>query len=241
MTNSLYETNTELPDRAILVSLTTQEVKNGGVDPAYSMDELVQLALTAGVEVADTLVQNRDKPDPKWFIGKGKVDELHEAIQDFNVTTVIFDQELSGAQVRNLEDILDVKIIDRTQLILDIFAQRAKTREGIIQVELAQLTYLLPRLSGHGKNLSRLGGGIGTRGPGEQAGDGPQAHPAAYWRAEAAVGGSDPSPQAAPGTPQGDGRRSFGIGGLHERRQIDAAQSVDCGGRIYRKSAVRHA
>ncbi|WHX47179.1 GTPase HflX [Paenibacillus woosongensis] len=167
MTNSLYETNTELPDRAILVSLTTQEVKNGGVDPAYSMDELVQLALTAGVEVADTLVQNRDKPDPKWFIGKGKVDELHEAIQDFNVTTVIFDQELSGAQVRNLEDILDVKIIDRTQLILDIFAQRAKTREGIIQVELAQLTYLLPRLSGHGKNLSRLGGGIGTRGPGE--------------------------------------------------------------------------
>ncbi|MGG4552556.1 MULTISPECIES: GTPase HflX [Paenibacillus] len=167
MTNSLYETNTELPDRAILVSLTTQEVKNGGVDPAYSMDELVQLALTAGVEVADTLVQNRDKPDPKWFIGKGKVDELHEAIHDYNVNTVIFDQELSGAQVRNLEDILDVKIIDRTQLILDIFAQRAKTREGIIQVELAQLTYLLPRLSGHGKNLSRLGGGIGTRGPGE--------------------------------------------------------------------------
>ncbi|GAA0137295.1 GTPase HflX [Paenibacillus sp. YSY-4.3] len=167
MTNSLYETNTEIPDRAILVSLTTQDVKRGGIDPAYSMDELVQLALTAGVEVADTLVQNRDKPDPKWFIGKGKVDELHEAIQDYDVNTVIFDQELSGAQVRNLEDILDVKIIDRTQLILDIFAQRAKTREGIIQVELAQLTYLLPRLSGHGKNLSRLGGGIGTRGPGE--------------------------------------------------------------------------
>lgn len=167
MSNSLYETKTDMPDRAILVSLTTLEVKRGGIDPAYSMDELVQLALTAGVEVVDTLVQNRDKPDSKWFIGKGKVDELHEAIQDYDVNTVIFDQELSGAQVRNLEDILDVKIIDRTQLILDIFAQRAKTREGIIQVELAQLTYLLPRLSGHGKNLSRLGGGIGTRGPGE--------------------------------------------------------------------------
>ncbi|WP_055107948.1 GTPase HflX [Paenibacillus ihumii] len=167
MTNSLYETNTEVPDRAILVSLITLDVKQGGIDPAYSMDELVQLALTAGVEVVDTLVQNRDKPDPKWFIGKGKVDELHVAIQDYDVNTVIFDQELSGAQVRNLEDMLDVKIIDRTQLILDIFAQRAKTREGIIQVELAQLTYLLPRLSGHGKNLSRLGGGIGTRGPGE--------------------------------------------------------------------------
>lgn len=167
MTNSLHETTTQIPDRAILVSLLTLEVRKGGIDPAYSMDELVQLALTAGVEVMDTLVQNRDKPDPKWFIGKGKLDELHIAIQDFDVNTIIFDQELSGAQVRNLEDLLDVKIIDRTQLILDIFAQRAKTREGIIQVELAQLSYLLPRLSGHGKNLSRLGGGIGTRGPGE--------------------------------------------------------------------------
>ena len=86
---------------------------------------------------------------------------------ELGATTAIFDQELSGAQVRNLEEALDLKIIDRTQLILDIFAQRAKTREGIIQVELAQLSYLLPRLSGQGKNLSRLGGGIGTRGPGE--------------------------------------------------------------------------
>ena len=93
--------------------------------------------------------------------------ELRAAAEELGATTAIFDQELSGAQVRNLEEALDLKIIDRTQLILDIFAQRAKTREGIIQVELAQLSYLLPRLSGHGKNLSRLGGGIGTRGPGE--------------------------------------------------------------------------
>lgn len=129
--------------------------------------ELVQLAETAGVEVVDVLRQNKETPDSKWFIGKGKVEELRIAADGLGANTAIFDQELSGAQVRNLEEALDMKIIDRTQLILDIFAGRAKTREGIIQVELAQHSYLLPRLSGHGKNLSRLGGGIGTRGPGE--------------------------------------------------------------------------
>ena len=113
------------------------------------------------------MTQNKEARDSKWFIGKGKVEELKAMADELGATTAIFDQELSGAQVRNLEEALDLKIIDRTQLILDIFAQRAKTREGIIQVELAQLSYLLPRLSGQGKNLSRLGGGIGTRGPGE--------------------------------------------------------------------------
>jgi GTP-binding protein HflX len=113
------------------------------------------------------MTQHKDAQDPKWFIGKGKVEEVSKRIVELEANTIIFDQELSGAQVRNLEQALDAKIIDRTQLILDIFAQRAKTREGIIQVELAQLSYLLPRLSGHGVNLSRLGGGIGTRGPGE--------------------------------------------------------------------------
>lgn len=167
MSKTPHETKSGIQDRAVLISLITPEVKQSGIDPEYSLDELVQLAETAGVEVTEQLVQNREKPDPKWFVGKGKVLELKEIIQDMNANTAIFDQELSGAQVRNLEEMLDVKIIDRTQLILDIFAQRAKTREGIIQVELAQLTYLLPRLAGHGKNLSRLGGGIGTRGPGE--------------------------------------------------------------------------
>ncbi|MFD1175656.1 GTPase HflX [Paenibacillus puldeungensis] len=167
MSSSPHETNTSVPDKAILISLITPEMKQKGIDPAYSLSELVQLADTAGVIVAESVVQNRDKPDPRWYIGKGKVMELRDSILEFGANTAIFDQELSGAQVRNLEEILDVKIIDRTQLILDIFAQRAKTREGIIQVELAQLTYLLPRLAGHGKNLSRLGGGIGTRGPGE--------------------------------------------------------------------------
>ena len=163
----LHETTTHQPDVAILVSLVTSETKQNGINSDYSLAELVQLAETAGVEVAGTVVQHREKPDPRWLIGKGKVLELRDLITQHGANTAIFDQELSGAQVRNLEGMLDVKIIDRTQLILDIFAQRAKTREGIIQVELAQLTYLLPRLSGHGKNLSRLGGGIGTRGPGE--------------------------------------------------------------------------
>ncbi|MCE5169428.1 GTPase HflX [Paenibacillus profundus] len=162
-----YETNQNIQDRAVLVTLITDEVKRSGIDPQYSLEELMQLAETAGVEVLTTMTQQRDTKDSKWFIGKGKVQELKAVIEELGATTAIFDQELSGAQVRNLEESLDVKIVDRTQLILDIFAQRAKTREGIIQVELAQLSYLLPRLSGHGKNLSRLGGGIGTRGPGE--------------------------------------------------------------------------
>lgn len=167
MAITTHNTTTEIEDKAILVSLVTDKIKRTGIDPELSLQELVQLAETAGVEVLEVLRQNKETPDSKWFIGKGKVEEVRMAAEGLGATTVIFDQELSGAQVRNLEESLDLKIIDRTQLILDIFAGRAKTREGIIQVELAQLSYLLPRLSGQGKNLSRLGGGIGTRGPGE--------------------------------------------------------------------------
>lgn len=167
MTNGTHDTDMVKKDRAVLVSLVTDDVKRTGINPEYSLEELVKLAETAGVEVLSVLSQNREKRDTKWFIGKGKVEELRAIAEELGATTAIFDQELSGAQVRNLEETLDLKIIDRTQLILDIFAQRANTREGIIQVELAQHSYLLPRLSGHGKNLSRLGGGIGTRGPGE--------------------------------------------------------------------------
>ncbi|AWV34137.1 GTPase HflX [Paenibacillus sp. FSL R7-0048] len=167
MAITTHDTETDIQDRAILVTLVTDKIKRTGIDPELSLQELVQLAETAGVEVLDVLRQNKETPDSKWFIGKGKVEELRMAADGLGANTAIFDQELSGAQVRNLEESLDLKIIDRTQLILDIFAGRAKTREGIIQVELAQLSYLLPRLSGQGKNLSRLGGGIGTRGPGE--------------------------------------------------------------------------
>lgn len=162
-----HEVDSHLKERAILVSLVTKERQMREDLAEYSLQELVRLAETAGVEVLETMKQNKESADSKWFIGKGKVDELKNRLEELEANTAIFDQELSGAQVRNLEGALNVKIIDRTQLILDIFAQRANTREGFLQVELAQLSYLLPRLSGHGKNLSRLGGGIGTRGPGE--------------------------------------------------------------------------
>ncbi|MFC5700021.1 GTPase HflX [Cohnella faecalis] len=167
MIPNTYETGAGAAEKAILVSLVTDQVKRSGADPKHSLEELVSLTETAGVEVIATLMQQREVPDSRWFVGKGKAQEIKEMAAETGATTAVFDQELSGAQVRNLEEELDLKIIDRTQLILDIFAGRAKTREGILQVELAQLSYLLPRLSGHGKNLSRLGGGIGTRGPGE--------------------------------------------------------------------------
>ncbi|HEX7056395.1 MAG TPA: GTPase HflX [Bacilli bacterium] len=154
-------------ERCVLVGLCTDSDRLTEQEMEYSLAELAQLADTAGVEVAGTMRQKKQALDPRFLIGKGKVAELRDLIVRSGANVVIFDRELSGAQVRNLEHELDAKIIDRTQLILDIFAQRARTREGIIQVELAQLNYLLPRLSGHGKNLSRLGGGIGTRGPGE--------------------------------------------------------------------------
>lgn len=167
MRQSTFEVGSNDKEKVLLVSLVTDSVKRSGSDPQHSMEELAALADTAGVEVVDTIMQNLEVPDKRFFVGKGKVQEIRELADQTGATTAIFDQELSGAQVRNLEESLDMKIIDRTQLILDIFAGRAKTREGILQVELAQLSYLLPRLSGQGINLSRLGGGIGTRGPGE--------------------------------------------------------------------------
>ncbi|QJD82532.1 GTPase HflX [Cohnella herbarum] len=167
MRQSSYDTGAGEQEKALLVSLVTDHVRRSGADPQHSLEELASLAETAGVEVIDSIMQNLDVPDKRYFVGKGKAQEIREMAEETGAMTAIFDQELSGAQVRNLEEVLDMKIIDRTQLILDIFAGRAKTREGILQVELAQLSYLLPRLSGHGKNLSRLGGGIGTRGPGE--------------------------------------------------------------------------
>lgn len=132
-----------------------------------SMEELAALAMSAGAVVVERQIQSRPKIDSATFVGSGKVEDLKAQVVFHEVTTVIFDRELSPTQQRNLEKILDVKVLDRTQLILDIFARRARTREGKLQVELAQLNYLLPRLTGHGAAMSRLGGGIGTRGPGE--------------------------------------------------------------------------
>lgn len=132
-----------------------------------SMEELHELAATAGVEVLDVITQNRDRVDSAWYLGTGKIDEIAQRAEELDVDVIIFNDELSPSQTRNLDKVFDCKVIDRTQLILDIFAGRAQSREGKIQVELAQYNYLLPRLAGQGKQLSRLGGGIGTRGPGE--------------------------------------------------------------------------
>ena len=142
-------------------------VEGTSQDAENSLKELSALAQTAGSEVMAGLIQRRDKPDPATFIGSGKVLELREAVLNSGADTVVCDGELSPAQLRNLEGKVKVKVIDRTALILDIFAQHAKSREGKAQVELAQMTYLLPRLRGWGDSLSRQAGGIGGRGPGE--------------------------------------------------------------------------
>lgn len=156
-------------ERAILVGLKTQDTKEiAGVSEAeISLIELKELAQTAGAEVVSSITQNREGKDAAYFIGKGKADELSLMLQVIEADMIIVDGEISPSQQRNLEQALGVKVIDRTGLILDIFAQRARSREGKIQVELAQLEYNLPRLRGLGQVLSRLGGGIGTRGPGE--------------------------------------------------------------------------
>src|SRR6266705_6123112 len=133
----------------------------------HSLDEMRELAASAGARIIDEVIQRRDRPDPATFIGKGKVEELREQIVVEGVDVVIFDDELSPGQAKHLEEALDIKVVDRTGLILDIFGRRARTKEGQLQVELAQLTYRLTRLTGHREYLSRLGGGIGTRGPGE--------------------------------------------------------------------------
>jgi GTP-binding protein HflX len=151
-------------ERVILVGVWTE----GSVkDAENSMEELAALAETAGSTVLDALIQRRDKPDPATFIGSGKVSELKEIVKSTGADTVVCDGELSPSQLRNLEDKVKVKVVDRTALILDIFAQHAKSKEGKAQVELAQMSYMLPRLRGWGDSLSRQAGGIGGRGPGE--------------------------------------------------------------------------
>jgi GTP-binding protein HflX len=155
----------ESRERAALVGLFSGSSRH--FDPEHSLDELAGLAEAAAAEVVLRVLQERPRPDPATFLGSGKLTSLAAACAELNVDTVVFDNELTPAQLRNLEAALERKVVDRTQLILDIFARRARTREGKLQVELAQLKYLLPRLVGANAALSRLGGGIGTRGPGE--------------------------------------------------------------------------
>jgi len=151
-----------IKERAILAGF-----RGGGGADDDPYDELARLAETSGAKVVAIITQKDTKPTAQYFIGRGKMLEISEAVRELNADVVIFNNDLSPLQFRNLERDLDVKVIDRTQLILDIFAMRAQSSEGKIQVELAQLEYLLPRIAGHGNELSRLGGGIGTRGPGE--------------------------------------------------------------------------
>jgi GTP-binding protein HflX len=152
-------------ERALLIGLEKKGVSKW--DLRDSLDELRELANSAGAEVVDTVTQKLPKPTAPYYIGRGKAESIKESCQDQRVTSVIFDDELSPAQGRNLENLFARKVLDRTQLILDIFAQRARSREGRLQIELAQLQYLLPRLTRMWHHLSRQTGGIGTRGPGE--------------------------------------------------------------------------
>ena len=152
-------------ERALLIGLEQDGVSKW--DLRDSMEELAEMANSAGARVVDTVTQKLQKPTAPYYIGKGKAELIKESFKDQQVTSVIFDDELSPAQGRNLENLLSRKVLDRTQLILDIFAQRARSREGRLQIELAQLQYLLPRLTRMWSHLSRQTGGIGTRGPGE--------------------------------------------------------------------------
>lgn len=159
----IYETE-ELQEKVILVAVDLED----GTDVEHSLDELSELAETAGAVTVGRMIQKRDAVHPGTYVGKGKIEELRFMIQEEGAEAIVCDDELSPAQITNLQEELQVKVIDRTVLILDIFAAHARTSEGKLQVELAQLRYRASRLVGLGKSLSRLGGGIGTRGPGEK-------------------------------------------------------------------------
>ncbi|MCC8152375.1 MAG: GTPase HflX [Lachnospiraceae bacterium] len=159
----MYDTE-KIKERVILVAVSERE----GDDTEHSLAELAELARTAGAEVAGTLIQNLDRAHPGTYLGSGKIEELKDLLWETGATGVICDDELTPIQLKKLEEALDTKVMDRTLLILDIFAGRAATSEGKIQVELAQLRYRMTRLTGFGRSMSRLGGGIGTRGPGEK-------------------------------------------------------------------------
>ena len=160
----LYD-QTEAPERLIVVGV---DLENSVLDVEASLDELEELAQTAGAEIVGRVVQKREGIHPGFYVGSGKLEELAAAVKELDADGVLCDDELSPSQLRNLSDKLDCKVLDRTMLILDIFAGRARSSEGKLQVELAQLQYRLTRLTGMGKAMSRLGGGIGTRGPGEK-------------------------------------------------------------------------
>ena len=158
-----YETE-QVQEKFLLAAVDLED----GTDVSYSLDELAELTETAGGIVVGRLIQKRESVHPGTYVGKGKIEELRELIMQTDADGIVCDDELTPAQLTNLQEELQVKVLDRTVMILDIFAAHARTSEGKLQVELAQLRYRSSRLTGLGKSLSRLGGGIGTRGPGEK-------------------------------------------------------------------------
>ena len=232
-------------ERVVLIGVWTEGTL---ANAENSLRELSRLAETAGSQVLDGLIQRRGKPDPATYVGAGKAAELAEIVAEAGADTVICDGELSPSQLRRLEGVVRVKVIDRTALILDIFAQHARSKEGKAQVELAQLEYLLPRLRGWGESLSRqaggrvaAGGGIGTRGPGETKIETdrrriPDPHGEAAPRA-----GRDGHRPRGPARPAAAPRGALGGDrGLHERGEVEPAQLRDRVGRPGGRLAVRH-
>ena len=227
---------------ALLVSIDT-----GEYDAQTSLDELAELAATAGAEVRGTVTQKRDAPDKATCIGSGRLEEIAEICRNAEIPLIIFDRELSSTQLRNIEDATGCRIIDRTMLILDIFAGRARSAEGRLQVELAQLQYLLPRLAGKGTALSRLGAGIGTRGPGETKLETDKRHikrkitgnrPQAYQKADTGAEGTASAGRAPPrdhaGTPPQGRNQNGGDRRLYQRGQVHPDESADRRGRAGR-------
>ena len=213
----------ELQEKVILIAVSTGEEDGSNA----SLDELEELAATAGAVTVGRVIQNRERIHPGTYLGKGKIDEVRDLVWELHATGVICDDELSPAQLRNLEDSLDTKVMDRTMVILDIFASRASTREGKIQVELAQLKYRAVRLVGMRSSLSRLGGGIGTRGPGEKKLETDRRLIHQRISAEGRAGGCE-APQGGDQAAEGEGFCPYsGHCGLYQCRQVNPVKPSD--------------
>lgn len=211
-----------------MVSLDT-----GEYDAEESLRELWELAKSGGAEPIATMMQKRPSPETATCVGSGMVEGIRNFCENNEIELIIFDRELTPTQIRNLENATDVRVVDRTMLILDIFAQRAQSRAGKVQVEAAQLKYLLPRLTGKGTALSRLGGGIGTRGPGETKLETDRRH--IRRRIEAAARAVEENRSRPPRDAAPPRKGRHGDGGacrLYERGQIDLDESLDASGRF---------
>ena len=225
------------PERGFVLAVLGQ-----GADVDEELAEVKELARTAGVEPIGEIVQHRARPAQRTYVGKGKLEELKQRYKESGAESLLVDDELDPAQQRFLENALDTRVIDRTQLILDIFAQHATSAEGKLQVELAQLEYNLPRMRGMWQHLERLGGGVGTRGPGESQLETDRRlarHRITVLQAQAQGSREatcDETQGAAPHRDADDRARR-----LHERRQVDAPQPVDWLGGVGREPALPHA